>query len=158
MTLCGIFHVVSCFPLHFMLYCGNLDFFLDSELGTVKTELSTMAEILWSLTLPSFYGGNLTCKTMKFLQLLGPYLRNRLQNSNTIHCPNSYQNFRDITWNIEENEILHEIFHVVSRFPRYILCYISENGLPLGQCRRIGWIQFYLQIILVQFILLFKSS
>jgi hypothetical protein len=32
-------------------------------------------EILWSLTLPSFYGGNLTCKTMKFLQLLGPYLR-----------------------------------------------------------------------------------
>ena len=102
------------------------------------TGLCTMAEILWSLTLPSFYGGNLTCKTMKFLQLLGPYLRNRLQNSNTIHCPNSYQNFRDITWNIEENEILHEIFHVVSRFPRYILCYISENGLHLGQCRRIG--------------------
>ena len=27
----GIFHVVSCFPLHFMLYRGNLDYFLDSE-------------------------------------------------------------------------------------------------------------------------------
>ena len=26
-------------------------------------------------------------------------------------------NFRDITWNEEENEILHEIFRVVSRFP-----------------------------------------
>ena len=26
----GIFHVVSCFPLHFMLYRGNLDYFLDS--------------------------------------------------------------------------------------------------------------------------------
>ena len=26
----GIFHVVSCFPLHFMLYSGNLDYFSDS--------------------------------------------------------------------------------------------------------------------------------
>ena len=26
----GIFHVVSCFPLHFMLYLGNLDYFSDS--------------------------------------------------------------------------------------------------------------------------------
>ena len=26
----GIFHVVSCFPLHFMLYCGNLDCFSNS--------------------------------------------------------------------------------------------------------------------------------
>ena len=25
-----IFHVVSCFPLHFMLYCGNLDYVSDS--------------------------------------------------------------------------------------------------------------------------------
>ena len=23
----GIFHVVSCFPLHFMLYLGNLEYF-----------------------------------------------------------------------------------------------------------------------------------
>ena len=28
--LSGIFHVVSCFHLHFMLYRGNLDFFSDS--------------------------------------------------------------------------------------------------------------------------------
>ena len=26
----GIFHVVSCFPLYLMLYCGNLDYFSDS--------------------------------------------------------------------------------------------------------------------------------
>ena len=29
---------------------------------------------------------------------------------------------------------LHEIFRVVSRFPRYISCYIAEQLLPLGQC------------------------
>ena len=28
----GILHVVSCFPLHFMLYRGNLDYFSDSAL------------------------------------------------------------------------------------------------------------------------------
>ena len=27
----GIVHVVSCFPLHFMLYHGNLDYFSDSD-------------------------------------------------------------------------------------------------------------------------------
>ena len=31
--------------------------------------------------------------------------------------------------------ILHEIFRVVSRFPRYISCYIAENRFPLGQCK-----------------------
>ena len=30
--------------------------------------------------------------------------------------------------------ILHEIFHVVSRFPRYISCYIEENRFTLWQC------------------------
>ena len=34
---------------------------------------------------------------------------------------------------IIENIILHEIFRVVSRFPRYISCYIAENRFPLGQ-------------------------
>ena len=27
----GIFYLVSCFPLHFMLYHGNLEYFSDSE-------------------------------------------------------------------------------------------------------------------------------
>ena len=38
-----------------------------------------------------------------------------------MHCPKSYQNFR-------------EIFRVVSRLHRYISCYIAENRFPLGQC------------------------
>ena len=49
-----------------------------------------------------------------------------------IHCPQSNLNFRDIAWNVEVNEILYEIFRVVSRFPHNISCYIAE--LPLGQC------------------------
>ena len=50
-----------------------------------------------------------------------------------LHCPKSNQNFREITWNVEEKEILHEIFRAVSRFPRSISCYIAENQLHLGQ-------------------------
>ena len=38
-------------------------------------------------------------------------------------------NFRDIIRNVEENKILHEIFRIVSRFPRYISCSISENKI-----------------------------
>ena len=58
-----------------------------------------------------------------------------------IHCPKSDPNFRDLTRNVEENEILHEIFPVVSRFPCYISCYISKNRLPQRQCRglSLGW-------------------
>ena len=39
--------------------------------------------------------------------------------------------------------ILHEKFRVVSCFfPRYILCYISENRFRLGQCRVEGLLRF----------------
>ena len=51
-----------------------------------------------------------------------------------VHCPKGKQNFRDITRSVEENEILNEIFRIVSRFPRDILCYFKKNRLPLGQC------------------------
>ena len=53
-----------------------------------------------------------------------------------LHCPKSNPNFPDITRIVDKNDILHEIFRevLVSRFPRYISCYISENRLPLGQC------------------------
>ena len=51
-----------------------------------------------------------------------------------VHCPKSNPKFRDISRNGEENETLNEVFHVVSRFPCYISCYIAENRLPLGQC------------------------
>ena len=30
--------------------------------------------------------------------------------------------------------IIHEIFRVLLRSPRYVSCYIADNGLPLGQC------------------------
>ena len=50
--------------------------------------------------------------------------------SGTVHQHRLTQinpNFRDITRNVEENEIPHEIFRVVSRVPRYISCYIAES-------------------------------
>ena len=47
--------------------------------------------------------------------------------STVLQCPKSNPNFRDIARNVEENEILHEIFRVVSRFPRYISCYFSKK-------------------------------
>ena len=36
MILRGIVHVISCFPLHFILYRGNLDCFSNSALCTYK--------------------------------------------------------------------------------------------------------------------------
>ena len=38
----------------------------------------------------------------------------------TLHCSkNNKKNFWDITRHLEENEILHKIFRIVSRFPRF---------------------------------------
>ena len=34
----------------------------------------------------------------------------------------------------KRDSTVHEIFRVVSRFPRYISCYFAESRLPLGQC------------------------
>ena len=39
-------------------------------------------------------------------------------------------------------DTIHEIFRVVSRFPCYISCYISENRFPLGECS-IQYLLFY---------------
>ena len=46
-------------------------------------------------------------------------------------------NFRDIIWNVEENELLYMKYstYIVSCFPCYIPCFITENRLPLGQYR-----------------------
>ena len=49
--------------------------------------------------------------------------------------------FRDITRNAEENEMLRQIFRVVSLFPSCISCYISENRLSSGQCTAWGVVQ-----------------
>ena len=61
-------------------------------------------------------------------------IRTGIKKVMSVHCPKSNPNFRCITWNIEENEVLQEIFLVLSRFPRYISCSITENRLHLGQC------------------------
>ena len=45
-----------------------------------------------------------------------------------LHCWKSNLNFCNLTWNVEENQILHETFRVASRFPRYISCYFAESG------------------------------
>ena len=42
-----------------------------------------------------------------------------------LHCPKSNPKFRDITRNVDDNEIL----RVLSNFPRFISCSISENRL-----------------------------
>ena len=46
---------------------------------------------------------------------------------NPTHCPKSNQHFLDISGNVEESLILQDIFRVVSRFPRYISCYIYRG-------------------------------
>ena len=56
-----------------------------------------------------------------------------------LHCQKNIPHFRDITGNVVENMILHEIFRVVSRFPRYISFYIAENRFRLGQCIVQSW-------------------
>ena len=66
----------------------------------------------------------------------------KLQNTSLAFLSRN-QNFRDITWNVEEKKIIHEILRVVSRFPGYISCYKAENRLPLGQCRAVlNWFIF----------------
>ena len=39
LILRGIFHVVSCFPIHLMLYRGNLDYYSDSVRYTIWLKL-----------------------------------------------------------------------------------------------------------------------
>ena len=51
----GIFHVVSCFPLHFMLYCGNLDCF--------SNRVSQIQYILYTVCKKTdIVGYNFTCQ------------------------------------------------------------------------------------------------
>ena len=63
-----------------------------------------------------------------------------------LHCRKSSLNFRDITLNVVENIILHEIFCVVSGLSRYISCYIAENGFPLGQCTLLSPLHHMLRV------------
>ena len=50
-------------------------FLLHLCIADILTALLTLLpEVIWTLTVPEFHGGNLACKLVKFLQLLGPYL------------------------------------------------------------------------------------
>ena len=50
-------------------------FILHLSLADLLTALLTLfPEIVWTFFLPCFYAGNVACKVMKFLQMVGPYL------------------------------------------------------------------------------------
>ncbi len=46
------------------------------SIADVITAFTTLLpEFIWTVTAPNFYGGNMVCKIVKFLQMIGPYLR-----------------------------------------------------------------------------------
>jgi len=51
---------------YFMLHLSFAD--------VITAFLTLLPELIWTVTWPYFYGGNFVCKTVKFLQMLGPYL------------------------------------------------------------------------------------
>ena len=52
---------------YFMLHLSVAD--------VITAFLTLLPEFIWTLTAPYFYGGNFICKTVKYLQMVGPYLR-----------------------------------------------------------------------------------
>ena len=62
-----------------------------------------------------------------------------LQNCNerelyTEHCSKGISKFRDITWYVEENELLHEIFRVVLSLVFPAIFHVISRKITLGQC------------------------
>ena len=52
---------------YFMLHLSFAD--------VITAFLTLLPEFIWTLTSPFFYGGNFVCKAVKFMQMIGPYLR-----------------------------------------------------------------------------------
>ena len=51
-------------------------FMLHLSVADVLTAILTLlSELIWTVTAPNFYGGNVVCKAVKVLQMVGPYLR-----------------------------------------------------------------------------------
>ena len=76
---------------------------------------------------------------MSFLQLLVRSSHRLRYKLSRLQCPKSNLNFLKITRNLEENEILHEIYFAYTyyilysnSFSSYVLCYISKIRLPLA--------------------------
>ena len=50
-------------------------FMLHLSVADILTALLTLlSELIWTFTFPNFYGGDFVCKSVKFLQMIGPYL------------------------------------------------------------------------------------
>ena len=50
-------------------------FILQLSIADLLTAfLTLLPEVIWTFTLPHFYGGMVMCKIVKFTQMLGPYL------------------------------------------------------------------------------------
>ena len=50
-------------------------FILHLSLADLLTAFFTLLpELIWTLTMPDFYGGDGVCRAVKFLQMIGPYL------------------------------------------------------------------------------------
>ena len=114
---------------------------VKEEFYIVMKYLLDVCFTLIKVLIQSLFKVNITIFLFLWLKLsfcVSPKIQKRNQNIKDrtwYHCPKTNLKFRDVTWNVKENMIiLHEIFHVVSRFPRYISCYIAESWLPLGQC------------------------
>jgi len=50
-------------------------FILHLSLADLLTAfLTLLPEVVWTFTIPNFYGGSTLCKMVKFGQMVGPYL------------------------------------------------------------------------------------
>ena len=66
-------------------------FLVHLSVADLLTALLTLVpEIAWTLTSPLFHGGDLLCRSIKFLQMLGPYL------SSFLLCVTSVDRYRAI--------------------------------------------------------------
>ena len=78
MTVFGNFCIMACILGHRSNMMARRTYFymLHLSIADITTAfLTLLPELIWTITAPNFYGGNLVCKTVKFMQMVGPYLR-----------------------------------------------------------------------------------
>ena len=103
-------------------------FLVHLSLADLLTALLTLLpEIAWTLTSPLFHGGDLVCRTVKFLQMLGPYL------SSFLLCVTSIDRYRAICRPFKSKQT-----NVGYSNPRNYKCDISFRHL-LGLLGLLHW-------------------
>ena len=103
-------------------------FLVHLSLADLLTALLTLLpEIAWTLTSPLFHGGDLVCRTVKFLQMLGPYL------SSFLLCVTSIDRYRAICRPFKSKQT-----NVGYSNPRNYKCDISFRHL-LGLLGQLHW-------------------